>query len=100
MRRIAYLAFAAAVCGFGAAASAQTAAQSAADTLPPGPALAVIKRACNACHDMHTITQHGHTPAEWAQIINRMLSNGTNVSDAEADQIQAYLTQALPPSGK
>jgi cytochrome c5 len=52
---------------------------------------AVLKRACQACHDLGVITQSSHTADEWPAILQRMRSNGANVTDAELKAVQAYL---------
>ncbi|RAK60566.1 hypothetical protein DJ021_12500 [Phenylobacterium hankyongense] len=52
---------------------------------------AVLKRSCQACHDLGVITQSSHTADEWPAILQRMRSNGANVTDAELKAIQAYL---------
>ncbi|MDB5465689.1 MAG: cytochrome c [Phenylobacterium sp.] len=68
--------------------SAASAPKAAATTEAPE---AVLKRACQACHDLGVITQSSHTADEWPAILQRMRSNGANVTDAELKAVQAYL---------
>ncbi|HEX3366643.1 cytochrome c [Phenylobacterium sp.] len=65
------------------------------------PGLALMQVKCVTCHDAGFITQVRRPKADWRDLINQMIQRGAEVSDAEADQIQAYLENNFstpPPS--
>lgn len=59
---------------------------------------AIMNRACVACHDLGVLTQTGHTAEDWPIILQRMVTNGANVSEAELKQIQDYLVETYSAS--
>jgi cytochrome c5 len=65
--------------------------------LPAGAGRDTTQRVCSTCHSIDVVTARGRTGGEWGDIINQMTNLGLNTSDAELDEIQAYLTRALPP---
>jgi hypothetical protein len=52
------------------------------------------------CHGADFVLQARKPKAAWRDLINEMVGKGAQVTDAEADQIQAYLekNQSLPPA--
>ncbi|HZZ33382.1 MAG TPA: cytochrome c [Phenylobacterium sp.] len=64
------------------------------------PGLAIMQAKCVTCHDAGFITQVRRPKGDWRGLINQMVSRGADVSDAEADQIQAYLEKnfSTPPA--
>jgi mono/diheme cytochrome c family protein len=62
------------------------------------PAVALIQSRCVMCHGADFVLQARKPKAAWRDLINEMVGKGAQVSDAEADQIQAYLekNQSLP----
>jgi mono/diheme cytochrome c family protein len=62
-----------------------------ASNAPVDPGLAIMQVKCVTCHDAGFITQVRRPKGDWRELINQMVSRGADVSDAEADQIQAYL---------
>jgi mono/diheme cytochrome c family protein len=64
------------------------------------PGLALIQSRCVMCHGADFVLQARKPKAAWRDLINEMVGKGAQVSDAEADQIQAYLekNQSLPPA--
>ncbi|MDB5454683.1 MAG: cytochrome c [Caulobacter sp.] len=70
-----------------------TTAPPAAGAAPAEAPQAIVERACQACHDLGVITQASHTADEWPVILQRMRSNGANLTEAEFKQVQAYLVQ-------
>lgn len=58
---------------------------------PPEDATAIMNRACVACHDLSVLTQTPHTAEDWPMLLQRMVSNGALVSDAELKTVQDYL---------
>lgn len=65
--------------------------------LPAGPGRETTMRLCSNCHTIDTVTARGRTGAEWGEIITQMTNLGLNASDADLDEVQAYLTRAVPP---
>ncbi|NBB52669.1 hypothetical protein GVN24_30785 [Rhizobium sp. CRIBSB] len=65
--------------------------------LPAGPGRDTTMRLCSNCHTIDTVTARGRTGAEWGEIITQMTNLGLNASDADLDEVQAYLTRSLPP---
>lgn len=72
----------------------------AADASAVDPGQTLMETKCVACHDTGVITQMRRPKGDWRDLINQMIGRGAEVSDAEADQIQAYLEKnyALPPA--
>ncbi len=70
------------------------------DAVPVDPALALIQTRCVMCHPADFVLQARKPKDAWRDLINEMVGKGAQVSDAEADQIQAYLekTQSVPPA--
>lgn len=70
-----------------------------ADSAPVDPALTLIQTRCISCHDAGLVLQTRKPAAAWRDLVNEMVGRGAQVTDAEADQIQAYLekNQSTPP---
>jgi mono/diheme cytochrome c family protein len=87
-----------AVCGL-ALADAAPDPPAPADSAPVDPALALIQTRCVMCHDAGFVLQARKPVAAWRDLINEMVGKGAQVTDSEADQIQAYLekNQSIPP---
>ena len=85
-------------------ATSQAVAQPAADPLPDGPAKALVMRACASCHDIHLVIAKSRPSEQWDATVSLMVSRGANITDAEQDEIVAYLGKnfgapaATPPS--
>jgi len=87
---------------FSAGAMAQAkpkaaAAKNAYPLLPPGPGRDVETRVCSQCHTPERPATERHDLAGWNGIIDQMVNNGATASDAEFDQIAAYLARSFPP---
>ncbi|HEX2815833.1 MAG TPA: hypothetical protein VHN39_05545 [Phenylobacterium sp.] len=67
---------------------------------PVDPALALIQTRCVMCHGADFVLQARKPAAAWRDLVNEMVGKGAQVSDSEADQIQAYLekNQSVPPA--
>jgi mono/diheme cytochrome c family protein len=65
--------------------------------LPAGPGRDIEIRVCSQCHSPERPAAQRHDLAGWNVIINQMVSNGAQASDAEFDQIAAYLAKSFPP---
>ena len=63
------------------------------------PGLTLIQGRCNSCHSADLVLQTRRPKAAWRDLINEMVGKGAQVSDPEADQIQAYLekNQSIAP---
>jgi cytochrome c5 len=99
------LAAVAAACGLTLANAAQEPPAPAnppapADVAPVDPAVTLIQTRCVMCHGADFVLQARKPKAAWRDLINEMVGKGAQVSDAEADQIQAYLekNQSVPPA--
>jgi mono/diheme cytochrome c family protein len=70
------------------------------DAAPVDPGLALIQTRCVMCHGADFVLQARKPKAAWRDLINEMVGKGAQVTDAEADQIQAYLekNQSVPPA--
>ena len=71
------------------------------DAAPVDPGLAIIQGKCVSCHDTGLIMAVRRPAKDWRDIINQMISRGADLSDSEADQVQAYLEKTMstaPPT--
>ena len=68
-------------------------------TAKSDPGKVIVERACQACHDLGTVTQARHTAKQWPGVVVRMRANGADLTDAELKQVQDYLvkTYAVTP---
>jgi len=87
------LAIGAAVLSLGVIAPAF--AQAPADPLPDDPAKTVVTNACTGCHDLGLITVKPRAPDEWDTLIGKMIDRGASLTDAERQQVLAYLVKNL-----
>ena len=76
-----------------AAPPAASAAQSA---LPPGAGRDTMVRVCSGCHSPEVAATQRLDAQGWRDLVNVMASNGAQASDAEFDQITAYLAASFP----
>ena len=79
--------------------SAATVKKTSVATVRSDPGKAIVERACQACHDLGTVTQARHTAKQWPGVVMRMRANGADLTDAELKQVQDYLvkTYAVTP---
>jgi cytochrome c5 len=78
-------------------AAAMAAGQNA--TLPEGEGKSVINSACTSCHGVDLITAKTGTRDEWAAIVERMKTYGTNLSTAQTTTVVDYLAKSFGPKG-
>jgi competence protein ComEA len=64
--------------------------------LPPGEGRDVVMKVCTKCHDPSIAATEDLDASGWKDLVNQMAANGAEGSDAEFDQIVAYLTKAFP----
>jgi len=62
-------------------------------TLPAAPEHDLVARVCTTCHVPEVVTAKRRTSEEWDDIIAKMVDHGAQASDAEQDQILAYLVR-------
>ena len=80
-----------------AMAAASAAAQSPNDPLPEGQGKGLVLRACSSCHQPAMIVSKRRTAQEWDEVIGKMVGRGAQLTDAEQDQVYAYLLQNFGP---
>lgn len=76
-----------------ALAQAPTAASSA---LPPGAGRDTAIRICSGCHDPAIVAQQRLTRDGWTELVNTMAARGARATDAQLDEITAYLAASFP----
>ena len=64
--------------------------------LPAGPGRDTMIRVCSKCHDPEQVVGQEMDASGWKDLVNQMASNGANATDAEFDEIAAYLTKSFP----
>jgi len=69
-----------------------------ASLLPEGAGKQLVVAKCLACHSAKLIMSKRGTEQDWNETLDKMITNGANVSDDEADKIVAYLTAHFGPS--
>jgi glucose dehydrogenase len=73
--------------------------QSAPRTLPNGPGRELVEATCaGQCHDIRTVTSHRMSRAEWAAMIDTMITRGAQATEAQAKTITDYLSTNFGPS--
>ena len=60
--------------------------------VPDGPHRDVVVRACIGCHPITEVTRRHESRAKWASIVDDMVNEGAQMTDAEAEQIAIYLS--------
>jgi mono/diheme cytochrome c family protein len=61
------------------------------DELPPGVGREAVLKGCGGCHGIGQILTERRSREEWANTVTMMITNGAPVSEAEFDQVVAYL---------
>jgi len=69
------------------------AAAAAAQTLPDGPGKAVVEKMCTPCHDLDNVVRTRMTKERWSATVDDMVSRGATGTDAEIEQVVAYLAE-------
>jgi len=72
--------------------------------LPEGAGKDIVEQSCAVCHGLELITEKRRSPDAWAEVLNRMVSSGAQLDDAQYGQVLNYLkatlgTTAAPASG-
>ena len=63
--------------------------------LPEDAGKALVTENCSSCHGVDLITAKRRTPAEWDEVMNRMLANGAPLTDEQSKQVLTYLVTYL-----
>ena len=77
----------------GIALAASSLAAQAADPFPQAPEHDLVVRVCSGCHVPEMVTAKRHTAEEWDDIIAKMVDHGAQATDAQQEQILAYLVR-------
>ncbi|MBO9670816.1 MAG: hypothetical protein J7485_09900 [Sphingobium sp.] len=72
--------------------------------LPEGQGKDIVEQSCAVCHGLELITAKRRTPDGWTDLLNRMVTSGAQLDDAQYGQVLNYLkttlgTTAVPASG-
>ena len=72
------------------------------DVLPDGPGKSAVEHDCLSCHGarMFKNTPGTGTADDWAEIVNKIMSQGADVSDDDFDAIVKYLAANYGPNSK
>ncbi len=70
------------------------------ESLPEAPGKAVIIRACLPCHNVKVTTAKRSTGSaeEWTQVVDKMMSQGAELSDDDIDLVVKYLATYYGPT--
>ena len=70
--------------------------------LPEGPGKAFAVENCSACHGLEIVTAQRRSSDEWQEVVNRMITNGDDMTEDQYTEVVAYLGTYLgtePVSG-
>lgn len=65
--------------------------------LPPGPGSVTAETACLNCHSADVLRQQRLNEKQWAASVTKMTGWGADVSDAQRDELIAYLVKNFGP---
>jgi competence protein ComEA len=68
--------------------------------LPDGPGKKLVETICGPCHGVELLSGRHGTPESWAATVNNMVRRGAKGSDAEFEQIIAYLSEHFGPGSE
>jgi mono/diheme cytochrome c family protein len=68
--------------------------------LPDGAGKEIVTKACVSCHKANVITSKHATPAQWANIVQQMVSRGADLTDDQIDIVTRYLSANFPAAAK
>ncbi len=57
----------------------------------------LLTQRCTRCHDLSVVSARRASAEEWHQIMERMLTNGAQLSDDELETIVSYLARTQGP---
>jgi putative heme-binding domain-containing protein len=70
-----------------------------AQSLPAGTGSAEFQRICSSCHAVNIATNQRMTRAEWAGLVNDMVSRGAQGSPEDLDKVVTYLAANFDKNG-
>lgn len=85
-----------------AATAVASSAQEAASDQDSAAVQELLTQRCTRCHELSVVSARRASAEEWQQIIERMLTNGAQVSEEEMATIVSYLARTQgpqPPAG-
>jgi len=65
-------------------------------TLPEAPGRDVTVKVCGSCHAAETVGSVRHTPAEWRELIARMVAAGATGTEQELETVFQYVSTQFP----
>jgi cytochrome c5 len=65
--------------------------------LPAGPGRELVGAKCGTCHAIAIVVGQRRDRMAWEQAIDQMIGRGAEISDAEYEQIAAYLGTHFAP---
>jgi virginiamycin B lyase len=92
-QRIVYCSVASLVCAV-APVAAQAPAQA---RLPEGNGKEQVTAYCVQCHGLDRVASAGHTPQEWATVVNMMINDGAKLPKDQVAAVAQYLARSFPP---
>ena len=79
----------------GGSAGPSSLSAQAANPLPQDPDQQMVTGRCIICHSLEMIAQQRQTRAEWAVIVDRMITYGMPAGPGDRERILTYLTKHL-----
>ena len=68
-----------------------------APSLPDGPGKQTVETACVTCHALTQVTGAGHSPEDWAHVVQKMVNAGAQIPPDQIPVIVDYLAKNFPP---
>jgi competence protein ComEA len=81
---------------FAQTAPAAAPAAGAPSGLPAGPGRDTMIKVCSGCHDPAIAAQQRLSHDGWVELVNTMAARGAPATDAQLDEITAYLAKSFP----
>jgi competence protein ComEA len=68
-----------------------------AQDLPAGEGRDIVKEQCGSCHALKVVTAKKATKAEWARVVDQMISRGAEIEDQDVETVVRYLSKNFGP---
>jgi len=65
----------------------------AADKLPAGEGKRIVETVCSSCHPTDVVTSKSYSKERWQAVVEAMISEGAQLTKAEAEQVVEYLAR-------
>jgi hypothetical protein len=85
------------VLAFGASQLSAALSQGGNTSNAPDPDRSLVDAKCTGCHLASIYATQPRSEAQWAEVIERMIAHGAQITDAEYPRILAYLARHYPP---